>query len=48
MVYVTGNGSSDVYWYGTSRMPSNTNMNNLVQMHESEAKAQGKRHSLRE
>ncbi|GFH43267.1 hypothetical protein Hs30E_18180 [Lactococcus hodotermopsidis] len=48
MVYVTGGGKSDVYWYGTSLMPSNTNKNNIVTMSESEAIAQGKRHSLKE
>lgn len=47
-VYVTGGGKSDVYWYGTGSMPPQTNMNNIVTMTESQAQAQGKRHSLRE
>lgn len=48
MVYVTGGGTSKVYWYGTGSMPSNTNLNNVVQMTENEAIQAGKRHSLTE
>lgn len=48
IVYVTGGGKSNVYWYSTDSMPWNTNMNNIVQMKESEAIAAGKRHSLTE
>ncbi|MDR1018511.1 MAG: DNA/RNA non-specific endonuclease [Lachnospiraceae bacterium] len=47
-VYVTGGGSSDVYWFSKDNMPSNTNMNNIVTMTEQEAKDQGKRHSLKD
>ncbi|WP_288617470.1 DNA/RNA non-specific endonuclease [uncultured Weissella sp.] len=47
-VYVTGGGSSAVYWYGTDSMPANTNKANLVQMPESQAIQQGKRHSMTE
>lgn len=45
-VYVTDRGSSAVYWYGTDSMPANTNKANLVQMPESQAIQQGKRHSM--
>ncbi|MFO9689175.1 DNA/RNA non-specific endonuclease [Weissella confusa] len=48
VVYVTGGGSSKVYWYGTDRMPSSTNMNNVIQMTENEAIQAGKRHSMTE
>ena len=48
LVYVTGGGKSEVYWYSTANMPYNTNLNNLVQMTKSEAEALGKRHSLSE
>lgn len=48
IVYVTGGGKSDVYWYGTNDMPWNTNKDNIVTMTESEAIAAGKRHSLTE
>ncbi|MBM7636803.1 hypothetical protein [Streptococcus saliviloxodontae] len=44
-VYVTGGGESDVYWYGTDKMPPRTNLNNLVTMTEGQARALGKRHS---
>jgi DNA-entry nuclease len=47
-VYVTGGGTSDVYWYGTERMPANTNRANIITMTEGDALAKGKRHSLRE
>ena len=39
LVYVTGGGKSEVYWYSTANMPYNTNLNNLVQMTKSEAEA---------
>lgn len=48
IVYVTGGGKSEVYWYSTANMPHNTNLNNLVQMPRSQAEALGKRHSLSE
>ena len=48
VVYVTGGGKSDVYWYSTENMPWNTNKNNIIQMKESEAIAAGKRHSQTE
>ncbi|MDR2833001.1 MAG: hypothetical protein LBV67_04715 [Streptococcaceae bacterium] len=47
IVYVTGGGTSEVYWYSTARMPSNTNMSNVVQMTEAEAIELGKRPSRR-
>ena len=48
IVYVTGGGTSKVYWYSTANMPANTNKNNVVQMTEQEALQSGKRHSLTE
>lgn len=48
MVYVTGGGKSKVYWYGTEQMPKNTNKNNLITMPESQAIAEGRRHSKTE
>ena len=48
IVYVARNGSAAVYWYDINRMPSNTNFKRVVSMTESQAKAAGKRPSLRE
>lgn len=46
-VYVTGGGKSDVYRYSTASMPARTNKNNIITMTEAQAKAQGKRASLK-
>ncbi|GBG97454.1 DNA/RNA non-specific endonuclease [Lactococcus termiticola] len=47
-VYVASKGNSKVYWYSTADMPASTNQANVVSMTESEALAQGKRHSYSE
>ncbi|WP_338348642.1 DNA/RNA non-specific endonuclease [Fructobacillus evanidus] len=47
-VYVTGGGKSDVYWYSTDSMPARTNKANIITMTEAQAKAQGKRLSLKQ
>ncbi len=47
-VYVARQGTADVYWYDINNMPANTNFGNVVTMTESEAIAQGKRHTLKE
>lgn len=48
IVYVTQNGTNNVYWVNKSKMPKNTNWNKVVTMTESEAKAYGKRRSLKD
>jgi DNA-entry nuclease len=47
-VYVTGGGKSSAYWYSKEAMPKSTNMNNIVEMTEKDAIAQGKHHSKSE
>jgi uncharacterized protein YjdB len=47
-VYITGGGTSDVYWYSTQAMPKSTNLSKVISMTEGEAIAKGKRHSLKE
>jgi DNA-entry nuclease len=48
IVYITGGGRSEVYWYSKANMPSSTNMNNIIEMTEQQAIDQGKRHSKTE
>ncbi|KMK53777.1 DNA-entry nuclease [Fructobacillus sp. EFB-N1] len=48
IVYVTGGGKSDVYWYSTDSMPARTNKANIITMTEAQAKALGKRLSLKQ
>ena len=47
-VYVARHGAADVYWYDINSMPSNTNKANVVTMTETDAIAQGKRHTTKE
>ncbi|MGT2958321.1 hypothetical protein [Streptococcus bovimastitidis] len=48
IVFVTGHGNSEVYWYNKANMPSNTKLENVVEMTEAEAQFAGKRHSMTE
>lgn len=48
VVYVASKGTSTVYWYYQSNMPSATNLANVVTMTEAQALATGKHHSLSE
>lgn len=48
VVYVARQGTANVYWYSKNSMPSNTNWNNVVEMTEADAIANGKRPSKRE
>ena len=47
-VYVANEGKATVYWYDKNRMPSKTNKVKVVEMSESQAKAQGKTHAGKE
>ena len=47
-VYVANEGKATVYWYDKKRMPSKTNKAKVVEMSESQAKAQGKNHAEKE
>ncbi|GAO99220.1 DNA/RNA non-specific endonuclease [Fructobacillus ficulneus] len=47
-VYVSGNGSSDIYWYNPDDMPARTNKSKVITMTEADAQAQGKRHASKE
>ena len=47
-VYVANEGKSTVYWYDKKRMPAKTNQAKVVEMSESQAKAQGKTHAEKE
>ncbi len=48
IVYIAGQGTSDVYWFDKSNMPSTTKLENVVEMPLSQAIANGKRHSMNE
>lgn len=48
IVYVTGGGRSQVYWFSTEFMPANTNRNNIITMTRSQAQAEGRRLSQME
>ena len=47
-VYVANEGKATVYWYDRKRMPAKTNQAKVVEMSESQAKAQGKTHAEKE
>ena len=47
-VYVANEGKAAVYWYDKKRMPAKTNQAKVVEMSESQAKAQGKTHAEKE
>ncbi|URZ86562.1 hypothetical protein [Floricoccus penangensis] len=47
-VYVARKGDSKVYWYDKNKMPSSTNIDNVVSMTEEEAINKGKKHSPEE
>ena len=47
-VYVANEGKATVYWYDRKRMPAKTNQAKVVEMSESQAKAQGKTHAGKE
>ena len=47
-VYVGNEGKATVYWYDKKRMPAKTNKAKVVEMSESQAKAQGKSHAEKE
>lgn len=47
-VYVANEGKATVYWYDKKRMPAKTNQAKVVEMSESQAKAQGKTHAEKE
>ena len=47
-VYVANEGKAIVYWYDKKRMPAKTNQAKVVEMSESQAKAQGKTHAEKE
>ena len=47
-VYVANEGKATVYWYDKKRMPAKTNQAKVVEMTESQAKAQGKTHAGKE
>ena len=47
-VYVANEGKATVYWYDKKRMPAKTNQAKVVEMSESQAKAQGKTHAGKE
>ena len=47
-VYVSRNGTADVYWYSMENMPSNTRFDKVVSMTEADAIASGKRHTSKE
>ncbi|MEW4354139.1 DNA/RNA non-specific endonuclease [Streptococcus pneumoniae] len=47
-VYIARYGAADVYWYDTGNMPKNTRLDRVISMTESEAIAQGKRHTSKE
>ena len=44
-VYVANEGKATVYWYNKKNMPAKTNQAKVVEMSESQAKAQGKTHA---
>ena len=48
IVYVANEGKATVYWYDRKRMPAKTNQAKVVEMSESQAKAQGKTHAEKE
>ncbi|CRH90443.1 Uncharacterised protein [Chlamydia trachomatis] len=48
IVYVARQGTANVYRYSKNSIPSNTNWNNMVEMTEADAIANGKRPSKRE
>ena len=47
-VYVANEGKAMVYWYDKKNMPAKTNKSKVVEMSESQAKAQGKSHAEKE
>ena len=47
-VYVANEGKAMVYWYDKKNMPAKTNKSKVVEMSESQAKAQGKTHAGKE
>lgn len=47
-VYVANEGKATVYWYDKKQMPAKTNKAKVVEMSESQAKAQGKTHAEKE
>ena len=47
-VYVANEGKATVYWYDKKRMPAKTSQAKVVEMSESQAKAQGKTHAEKE
>lgn len=47
-VYVANEGKATVYWYDKKNMPAKTNQAKVVEMSESQAKAQGKTHAGKE
>ena len=47
-VYVANEGKATTYWYDKKRMPAKTNQAKVVEMSESQAKAQGKTHAEKE
>ena len=47
-VYVANEGKATVYWYNKKNMPAKTNQAKVVEMSESQAKAQGKTHAEKE
>lgn len=47
-VYVANEGKATVYWYDKKNMPAKTNKSKVVEMSESQAKAQGKTHAEKE
>ena len=47
-VYVANEGKATVYWYDKKNMPAKTNQAKVVEMSESQAKAQGKTHAEKE
>ena len=47
-VYVANEGKATVYWYNKKNMPAKTNQAKVVEMSESQAKAQGKTHAGKE
>ena len=47
-VYVANEGKATVYWYDKKNMPAKTNKSKVVEMSESQAKAQGKTHAGKE
>ncbi|GGE31695.1 DNA/RNA non-specific endonuclease [Streptococcus himalayensis] len=47
-VYIARYGAAEVYWYSMEHMPKNTRRDRVISMTESEAIAQGKRHTSKE